>query len=81
MKFTCPACTQPLEADSSMEGMTINCPSCETKLQIPMSASPLGHDPDMTRPVTLWIKCPGIFYLWDMPVQVLLDGKHAGMVL
>ena len=33
--FTCPACKQQLEADSSMSGSTINCPACTHPLVIP----------------------------------------------
>ncbi len=38
--FNCPSCKQQLEADSSMSGTAINCPSCGSHLVIP--------EPDVT---------------------------------
>ena len=38
--FNCPSCKQQLEADSSMSGTAINCPSCGSHLVIP--------EPDIT---------------------------------
>ena len=28
-KYTCPHCAQPIEADASMEGIEVGCPSCQ----------------------------------------------------
>ena len=35
MIFTCPNCKQQLEAETSLAGTEIACPSCNSKLQIP----------------------------------------------
>jgi len=35
MVFSCPNCKQQLEADSSMAGQAIQCPSCNAPLSIP----------------------------------------------
>jgi|GEM_PF-296738 len=40
MKFSCPNCTQILEADDSYAGQTINCPSCEQPLLLPAVEAP-----------------------------------------
>ncbi len=35
MVFSCPKCKQQLEADSSMSGNEIDCPSCAGKIMVP----------------------------------------------
>lgn len=37
VKFYCPKCKQPLEAPEDMLGQTVDCPSCNTRIQIPQS--------------------------------------------
>lgn len=39
INFTCPNCHQEIEADDSFQGMEANCPSCDTKLIVPVPNS------------------------------------------
>jgi hypothetical protein len=41
MTFSCPSCKQQLEADVSMAGQEITCPSCNTAIAIP-DANPMN---------------------------------------
>ena len=38
IKFKCPACDQDLEAPEDMAGETVECPTCETQLSVPVAA-------------------------------------------
>lgn len=39
INFTCPNCHQEIEADDSFQGMEAKCPSCDTKLIVPVPNS------------------------------------------
>lgn len=40
MKFTCPTCSQSLECEDNMAGMSIQCPQCSNSLTIPAHLTP-----------------------------------------
>lgn len=45
MKFSCPHCHQHLEANDSLAGATVNCPSCGTPFTIEVTDEPSGALP------------------------------------
>lgn len=45
LKFNCPHCKQPLEAPEEYFGKTIECPSCNGSIQVPMPKPPASIPP------------------------------------
>jgi len=49
INFTCPKCSEPLEAPESMLGSILDCPQCKTRLLVPGGPGMIAHiapDPD-----------------------------------
>ena len=40
MKCSCPHCSQHLEGDDTLAGLTVECPTCGKPFQVPLTASP-----------------------------------------
>lgn len=51
IKFTCPHCSQSLEAESDMAGQTIECPTCQKTISIPVMRPAKPHLAFRDRPV------------------------------
>ena len=45
VKFNCPECKNPLEADCSMAGDLVDCPNCKKSLMVPARnvSTPISH--------------------------------------
>jgi hypothetical protein len=66
MKFSCPHCSQHLEADASMAGTEIGCPTCSQPVHIPTAGAAIGATAPLrgkSRKLPLLV-CAGIAFLF-----------------
>jgi len=72
MIFNCPECKNPLKVDDSAAGMTVDCPQCAKKIQIPKPATPVVAGVAVPPPVTA--ARPNIPVFKMEPIWVLILG-------
>lgn len=70
IEFSCPRCSQSLEAPSDMAGETIECPVCEQAIAIPVPAGMVAATPE----------CPSCGESMDQgSVLCMSCGFHTGL--
>src|SRR5262245_43641697 len=88
----CPACRRILSARDDQVGERFKCPGCgdsisvpasvsrvsAAQLTVPASASDSSKAPVASDRATLLVKYPGQFFLFDLSVEILLDGQLVG---
>src|SRR5437588_6024459 len=56
VRFSCPACEQPLVSDAKGAGLTIHCPHCSGQVQIPFptrTGAPASKQKSLSKRITL----------------------------
>ena len=69
LNFDCPQCGQNIDADTSLRGMSVDCPGCGATLVIPEADSPAGEDEVSPAPETQ-VACASCGSVFDVTGRI-----------